>query len=512
MKRWGLLCFALGLSTAIAQTTPVAGSMPRLAALDQQGFLQLLVMRSVEVQYSKLNTEVAEHLMQGEAGLYETTAFTSIREEGRSRQRTADERLQNTFTAGTAILNETGHTEEVGIRNKLPWGTEVSLSYKVARKTNNLIPQTSSFDTEYNTLLNLTLKQPLLRNAGRSVTETDRRVAALEHQIALHQLTQQTLKTSVDGLALYWQLYRAEATLLLRQSAHASTEALLADTKARIDAGKFPASAMLDVQGILLNRQAEVTRSNQAVREAQGKIATALNIVMQDGNIPTTRPRLQPLDVPLAPAPETPELALDLWPPYQISMLKFEQAQARLNYAQNQMQPLADFVLGYSGTGYDNKVQNARQVATQGSYPDWYFGINIELPLNGNQKAQQQYLAQSARLTQAELEIFAIKNSFSNDLLVRHSDLAQARAVLIASNDEVALRQALFDNERQRHQLGVGLLASLIQKQVDLTEARQRLLENQIRFEVALDTWQYTQGNLLSAHQIRVVADVAPLQ
>jgi outer membrane protein TolC len=115
-------------------------------------------------------------------------------------------------------------------------------------------------------------------------------------------------------------------------------------------------------------------------------------------------------------------------------------------------------------------------------------------------------------MTQAELELMAIKNSFSNDLLVRHSDLLQARSVLNASHDEVALRQALVDNERQRHQLGVGLLGSLIQKQVDLTEAQQRQVENNIRFEVALATWYYTQGSLLSAHQIEVASQATPPQ
>ncbi|PIQ56282.1 MAG: hypothetical protein COW02_01370 [Comamonadaceae bacterium CG12_big_fil_rev_8_21_14_0_65_59_15] len=508
------LRLASNLPTGKTETAPATGQLPSLAALDQRDFLQLLVARSVEVQYSQLNTEVTRHLMRGEAGLYETIFFMGIREEGRSRQRTADERTQNFATAGTAVLEETGHTDELGVRNKLPWGSELSLSYKVAKKTNNMIPQYNSgtFDTEYNTLLNLTLKQPLLRNAGRSVTETDRRVAELEHQIALHQLKQQTLKTGIDGLSLYWQLYRAEATLALRQNAYASTQALLTDARARINAGKLPASSVLEVQGVLLNRQAEVTRSQQALHEAQGKVATALNLLWHQSNPLTTRPRLQRLDAPLVPTPPAPETALDLWPPYQIAQLKFEQAQTRLNYARNQMQPVADFVLGYSGTGYDYNVQAARATAEQSSFPDWYFGVNLEFPLRGNQKAQQQFLAQSARLTQTELELSAIKNSFTNDLAVRYSDMVQARTVLGASHDEVALRQTLLDNERQRHQLGVGLLGSLIQKQVDLTEAQQRLLENQIRFELALATWQYIQGSLLSDHQIQVATQATPLQ
>jgi hypothetical protein len=69
MKRWVLLGLAFCMPAAMAQTTPAAGQLPRLAALNQQDFLQLLVQRSVEVQYSQLTTEEASPLMQGEAGM-----------------------------------------------------------------------------------------------------------------------------------------------------------------------------------------------------------------------------------------------------------------------------------------------------------------------------------------------------------------------------------------------------------------------------------------------------------
>ena len=101
------------------------------------------------------------------------------------------------------------------------------------------------------------------------------------------------------------------------------------------------------------------------------------------------------------------------------------------------------------------------------------------------------------------LQKLAIKNSFSNDLIVRHSDLTQAAAVLGASREELNLRQTLLDRERERYQLGVGLLGSLIQKQLEMTEAQVRLLDNHIRYEVALATWQYAQGSLLDDNLIQ---------
>lgn len=491
------------------EPSPSKSSVPApLHALSPRGFLQLLIARSVEIRYSLLSSEVARFLKRGEQALYESTGFVSLREEGRQRQRTADERLQNTFTASTEILDETSHTDEIGVRKKLPSGAELGLSYKVTKKSNNLISQTSRSDTEYNGQLSLSLKQPLLRNAGRSITETDLRIADLEHQIAVQQLTQQTLKSSIEGLSLYWQLYRAQETLRLRQELMANTQALEADTKARIAAGKLPAAALLELQGVMLNRQAELSRSQQALHEAQGKVLTAVDLTLTE----LSRLATTPIERTTAPSAVNVNLAqaLERWSPYQISLLKRHQAQIRLDFAQNQTLPVADLVLSYSGTGYGKQSRSTRNTTEQARYPDWYFGFNFEIPLDGNQKAQQQFLAQGVRVTQAELEVSSIQNSFSNDFTVRANDLHVSYQLLQSSAEDVKLRQSIFDIEQQRINLGTGSLSTLIQRQVDLIEAKQRQLENQVRYELTLATWQYIQGDLLAAYQIDISTQATP--
>ena len=178
-------------------TTAYAGmgdpqQLPSVSSLGPATFLRILVARNLDVQYSRRNTEVTRHLGAAEAALYEPVSFLSLRREGRDRQRSADEILRLNIT--TPILQETVNTREVGIRRKVPSGADVSLSYSLAAKTNNLIPQnTTTGVSEYTGALTLTLKQPLLRNAGRSITETDKRVAELEYGASVQQLTQQTL-------------------------------------------------------------------------------------------------------------------------------------------------------------------------------------------------------------------------------------------------------------------------------------------------------------------------------
>ena len=160
MKRWVLFGLALYTSSAMAQNALANGYSPSFTGLNQQLFLQLLIQRSVELQYSQMNADVSRHLMQSEAGLYETVSFMGVRKESRLRQRSASEQAQSLAASSVTNLDESGNTSELGIRNRLPTGGEISLSYKIISKTNNLIPQYNNgeYDTEHNAWLNLTLK------------------------------------------------------------------------------------------------------------------------------------------------------------------------------------------------------------------------------------------------------------------------------------------------------------------------------------------------------------------
>lgn len=514
------LCFAVLAVTVITATNSYAIDAQKIDAphdesitngtqqpinisrLDSRAFLQQLITSNLEVQYSRLNTSVTGHLGSAEASIYVPTFFSNLHKENRYRQRTIQEiRITN---SGTYILDEKVNSLESGVRSKLPTGAELSLSYKRSNTNNNLIQQNSLgiFNTEYSGLLNLNLKQPLLKNSGRSVTETDKKIAELEYQAALQQLTQQTFKTSIDGLNLYWQLHRAQETVKFRRDAVSTSKALLTDAQSRVTAGKTPQSAILELNGTVLNREAELMRSMQGLREAQSKLLTALNVLWSNDTPAVTDPVLHPSDLNISETQYTLDDLLMLWPPYQIALVRKQQAVVRLNFARNQKKPLLDFVMSYSNTGLAYSPTDAKQTTLSGKYPDWYVGLNFEYPIDGNQKAQEQFLAQMTRLEQSELELLAIRNGFINDVGVRLDDMKNARSVLKLSDSEVKLRLSIFENERIRVRLGVGLIGNLIQKQSELIEAQQRLVENQTRYEIALVTWQYTRGNLLTDNGI----------
>jgi outer membrane protein TolC len=473
--------------------------------LTPAAFIQLLVERNLEIRYARESAEVSRYISLSEDALYETKGLIGLRNEGISRQRTVEERkgvFGNFDPASPSVLNQRDRSAEVGLSRKLPSGAELAVSYRITRKNDNVTAIDNSTSKEFNTVLSLSVKQPLLRNAGRSVTETDRRVAEIEHQIQAIQFEQQIAKSAVDGLAQYWNAYREQAHMDLLHEAVAKTEESIADARARAVAGRSPAAVERDLLGVLLNRRAELMRGENSWREAQSQLATALNL---DWDARANREILDiPTHSPNENLPTDNQDALGEWPLYRIALLKRQQAQVRLDYAANQMKPALDLVAGHSGTGYGSSAIDARNTAAETRFPTWYVGINMELPLNGNQRATQQFLAQSSRLTQADLEIEAVKRGFENDLNVKRESLRLSTISLRVAQEEVALRESILKNEQARLRLGSGQLSEVIRQYFELVDSRRRAIENRSRYEVAVANFQFVTGFLLSTYNVQI--------
>jgi outer membrane protein TolC len=279
----------------------------------------------------------------------------------------------------------------------------------------------------------------------------------------------------------------------------------LNDTQWRISAGRAPSSASLELRSLVLNREMELARSQQALNEAQAKVLSALHAARgSDASIAAT-PRILTVDAKLDQTPPALGTALESWPPYQLALVRQEQSQVRLSFAKNQRLPNLDLIAGYNGTGLGYRgIDEIGPIAQQFSYPDWYIAVNFEIPLGGGRKTKQQMAAQEERSRQSNIDLEAIRSALANDLPVRLEDLHNARTVLRLSQSEISVRKDIVTNEQQRIQLGSGSISNLIQKQIDWIDARQRGIENQLRYEIAYASWLYSKGFLLKDYGIDI--------
>lgn len=469
--------------------------------------LQLALARNADALYSKLASEVSGHLARAEAGLFEVVAYGGLRHEDRNRQRTAQEKLS---TSGTIPdLDEQVDSAEMGVKRRLAWGGELSLSYRLTGRNNNLI-QSSIFsggkDTEYDGALSLTFKQPLLRGFGRDTVDADRKIAELDWAIGKQQYKQQMLRTSSETLAAYWQFYRAYEALRIRNESLSKAKAALEDVEARIAGGRLPPKTVYEARSTVSTRMAEKFRAEQNASEAESKIKTLLNLTGGEYEglkfLPGSRPAPERgADTERSNARRL-EDALRDWPSYRIADLKRQQGLVRLDYASNQKRPQLDLTASCSTTSLSYDAQTVADRMFNRDYPDCYVGLNMEIPIEGNLRAKSQHLAQRVRLEQSDVEIGAVRSTLANDLELRIRQLRRAALEVAEYRKDVELRAELLEMEQKQFKFGMSRLSQVIARENELDASRESLLDSEVRLELARVALQVADGSLFGEYAV----------
>ena len=496
LSRWMGLALLLGAAATVqAAETAALG----LSALTPRALAQALTLRNLELAYGRESVAVSASLAEAEAALYEPVLFASLKHSRTERQRTIDEMTANFTAASESLLDEKGRSLELGVRQRLSTGAELSLSARQSERSNNVLARANT-QREATASLVLSFKQPLWRGRGEVVTETDRRVAELESEVVRWQYLQQLHKILAEGLVLYWQAQVATEGAHWRQRLLESSEALLQDAAQRIEAGKWAPRVQLELERVRLGREADLLRARQSRDELLIRLLSNLDLDARHLEELQLAPEATPMR---AEELRNPEDSLAAWAPYRVAELRQRQGELRLAFADNQRMPVVDLVLtwGQSGLG-NNQGRGAWPLARSGRFPEWYVGFNVELGAQGDRRAEAQWLAQQRRMSQADTEIAAIRQAFLNDRASKQQALQRVQQEAELLDREVQARQTLLADERQRFEAGMGLLSTLLQAEQDLMESRIRLADARGRLETARIGLLLAEGGLLSAHGI----------
>lgn len=517
-------CAALGLSGALAISVALLprltlgadggagrGGAPRgsssvsapefpLQGLSSQTFLQAVTLRNLEVSFGRQSIAVAEAVFRAESALYEPLVFGSYKSSSLERQRTPEETASNVLSpfASETLVDEFGRTSEIGVRQRVPTGAEVSVSVREVNRRSNLLARTNT-SLESRAFLVLNIKQPLLKGFGSDVSEVDKRVAELEARAVEWQYIQQLHKVCSDALVVYWQANTAQETLRWRELLLRTTDDLVRDSVQRIQAGKLAPRVELELRRVRSAREVDVVRARQSRDELFTRLLSTLDLdVNYLGSLSL---RADEVQVQLEDGRRNDSLAR--WAPYRIAQVRKRQGEVRLAYAHNQRLPGFDLVLSYGQSGLGDRLgAGAWPIARGGEYPEWSAGVNLEIGAFGNQKARNQWLAQRHRVEQADTEIRAIRQTFLNDLFVKQIALENTRKERDLIAEEVNARRLLLEDERKRFEAGMGLLSFYLQAQQDFTESNIRLADARGREESAKIVYLLAAGDLLATHGI----------
>jgi outer membrane protein TolC len=467
--------------------------------------LQLAILQNSDIGFARLQAGVAAQGFEAETGLYQPIGYATVRRDGRSRPRTVEERLTAAL-GGIPRLEELGKSAEAGVRVRAPTGAEASLSLRSVKRNSNVIGSApfAQGDAESAGAFVLSVKQPLMRGAGRGVTETDLRVADAEREIGAWQLRQQMLRVGSDALGAYWQLQRAVQAQALRRESLDNARALMEDTRARIAGGRLPAAAMDEADATLAAREAELSRGALAVAEAEARVRVLLDLPPDDGGWRLAAAAPAPASTVSGDLQARLNTAMAAWPPLRIAQLRRAQALDRLKLAQDRLRPNLELQLSYSTNSLTPNGVEAASQALKGRNPDWSMGLMMEMPIGEDRRSQAQARAQQLRLEQSDIEIRAVTQALGSDLVNRAQQLESSQKEVAQVERDLEARRGLMAADELQHRAGSAPLNRLLRRQADVLEAQLRLIDATARLELARIAMQLTEGTLLQAYNVRI--------
>jgi outer membrane protein TolC len=409
----------------------------------------------------------------------------------------------NAVIEGTYFLQSQTQQWQAGYQQGFLIGTTIDANVTGVRLSQNA--PNNSINPSVTADAAIRVTQPLLQGFGPRVNSRAIHIAKINDTISSYTLREQVTLTVAQVLTLYYDLAAFREQLAVAEGALDRSRALLVDNKKRLDLGLLS-------QGEYSDNQAAVDANEQLVADAETQIAE------QEANLKTflTRrgladprvfnARIYPSDTFTLPLDDstfdTPEQVADRAVEQRLEVaraaLELQSSRLTLLGTSNAVKPILNIYAVVQTNGLAGRVNpyappsvpptpnnflggygEAFSQIGQGSYPNYEFGFQLNVPLTNaaaradNDRAElglQQQRIQTEQLINA-VRLQAAKSAFALD---------QARRQYIASVRNHKLRQQTLDLERKIFDLGTAAMGQMLnaQHELDLAELQESTARN----------------------------------
>ncbi len=331
-------------------------------------------------------------------------------------QRPALSRDLNTEGLSTTVFDTQRFSSEARLVGRTPWGMRYGIELQANRYRNTFTGDTREVIPEYETVAQLTVVQPLLRNFGTAANLAELRIARLNREIQVLEWKQRVNSTVQAVLAAYYDMAFALRNVRVREDAIEAGQKLVDLYKRRVELGF---NSPIDI------RQAEVQVS--ADRE---QLILAKNVflerqfdlkrrIVDNYNIDDPRiflpENVQYLDAPSLNRVQLLLQAFERRLDYQQALLAAQAQDVRVRFARNQLLPQLDLIASYGLNGLGTSFGDSLEQGVGGRTPSWSVGVNFSIPL-GNVQPRANYRIALGQKEQALLRIKQAEVTVGSDV------------------------------------------------------------------------------------------------
>lgn len=413
------------------------------------------------------------------------------------------------------VENNDIYTIESGVKEYLPSGGQISLSYQTVESRYN--PIRYVLNNYWDNELKLQLTQPLLRDFGYEVNwarvtiaKNDQRVSMLDFRKALEDNTNELEKD-------YWNLYEAQREVeiqenLLRQTRDLANllwqQSIIGGKATHVEASQGIA-AVYSREAVLAQAKAHVLDISDDIKRRMGdpEFAVAGPIEI----LPADPPIEEPVIFDLKDQVDT---AL-------LNRLELGQQQIRMNSAEvarqvaiNGLYPKLDLVASASVQGLSNTFGNAFSDQFDKGHGIYSLGLQLEVPL-GNREARAIYQRALLQQLQAQASYKNIRDQIMEDVSQAVRDVNTTWIELQKARQSRFRQEDVLTGFEQRRASGVQVLdPQFVQLELDqqerLAEAERIEAQSLANYNIALAKLEKAKGTILRYNNIIMQQDWYP--
>ena len=478
---------ALAVAAPMAALAQSPGAAPPAATLGSnltvETFARMLARSDELVRAQAMEESIAGQGLRGARALYEPFLSASINREGKLVPTTAEE----SFSRGTPLPYESYVNQlKLGVNLKGTTGADWEITYSLEAIVNSLQPQANAVSPEYRGSLGFSVTQPLLRNAGRDVTESGIRVAEREEAIARETVRQVLAQRVGEGLQTYLFVQRAQERVKWRQQAMELATRLEAEISRQVQVGLKSQNELSESRAQLALRRAQLAQAQQDLEEQVNALQVFLAVQAPQEQKPVAS-RWMPADPLRMPEPAfadslrmtDPQTAFDQRPETRVNRLRIEREEFKRQFARNQTEPELNLKLRYGKDSLTGQPLSPHEYYWHNGprYNTWGIGLNLRIGMGGDAKKDSEYQTAVMRKTQAELSLGAAQQRITNELLSVRAVLDRALQQAERQGEIVRAQEDLLAAERRMMAEGQKSLLDVLRREIEIATAREALAD-----------------------------------
>jgi len=481
----------------------------------------MALLKNPDLSIAASNTRIASYQIQAAKGAFDLHFFLEPSVKHSTSAAT------NAFFAGGNDFQpivQNVQTVQGGLKGQMPSGQQYSVSLSQSKVNDNTY--INAFNPYYPTSLNVSLTQPLLKNAGINPAKRALLLSVVNADVSESQTLADASTTIANVENEYWSLVAAWRTVAIDEQA---LHQAVAQQASNVRLAKQGQAAPIDA----VESSTQVSTYQDQVFEDLQQVSTVQNtlkgLLVDDPANPIWRANL----VPTSPVLQTPQIpsfdallasALKNRPEVRQIADAQRQADIDLRYAKNQALPQADLQMNYQSNGYAGNalpplggtfgtatpppymVGSAAQSYSNlwsGKFPTYSVGVVIDLPI-GNTTARANLAAAREQELQAQLQGRGIRQRVVFEVRNAYQGYQTAVARLNAATQARTTAAEVYASEQRKFRNGASTTFLVLQRQIELVQAQGRELSAQTALNKAVVELQRVDGSILDANDVHL--------